>query len=133
MFVWHDLLGTPFRLPLSEGPGMNCFDVAMEVNRRLHGDEVVLPHPLKAPREGDPWFDLTKVWETWELVGRGVGDATEVGDIVGCGRSGALKTVYTRVERARPTYLTAYKRGGVVAVKGKDIENVIGVYRRKRA
>lgn len=133
MFVWHDLLGQPFRLPLSEGPGMNCFDVAMEISRRLHGEEVVVAHPLVATAEGDPWFDIVKVWENWDLVGRGVEDSAEVGDIVACGRGGVVKTVYTRVERVRPTYLTASKRTGVVTVSGKDIHNVVGVYRRKRA
>jgi hypothetical protein len=131
MFYWHDLLSEPFRRPLSSGPGMNCFDVAIEVNRRLHGEEVALPHPLHSPSEGDQWFSVNDIWDQWELVGRSLSDAIEVGDVVGCGREGQLTTVYTRVERGRPTYLTSHKLRGVTTVRPADIKNVIGVYRRR--
>lgn len=130
---WHDLLGRPFRKPRSTSSGLNCFDVAAEITRRIYGDPAGLVHPCSSLEEGDSWFEATRFNENWELVGRGLSSATQVGDIVGCGKSGILTTVYTRIERLRPTFLTSAVRGGVVAVPASKITDVIGVYRRRGA
>lgn len=108
---------------LARDGGLDCYGACCAVLRRLGVD-------LPRDRE-DSAFASVAEGSGWRRVGREVGDATELGDVVLTHSQGAPAGAWVVVEvGARRRLLTALPVLGVVVLRPPHVRRVLGVYRR---